>query len=520
MTSSYAYPQPHGRSSRRVWNLIAALSLATSAWWTAQGQPPTVEAAGTISGAAFLDYNQDGLNNTSAGVGLPAVDQGVAGVQVRAYDSAGAPQGNATTGADGTYALVTTGIGPYRVEFTLPAGYLPSGEGADNGTTVQFVPNGGGTANLGLTIPSQYCQNNPLQCTPRFVNGQASTGSLVGNTEGLVAFPEDSTSATGAGMITTTLASNIGATWGVAWQRSSNSLFAGALAKRYTSFGPGGSDAIYKITVDPDTGVASATSVFVNLTTLTGGPADTGTITGRDLVNNSFGTPSYDADAFAKTGKIALGDLELSDDGNTLYVVSLTDRTLYALAIGPTGTAPTSTVGTPITLPAGATACAAADLRPWALEVQGASVFVGVVCSAESSANRANLRAYVLELNGSAFDLVAEFPLSYPRGCATNESSTCFPAEWQPWRDTASTVCGDGGSCVQPYGKQIIYPQPILADIEVDRDGALVLGLMDRSGHQWGNNNYGPTSAGTNLTVSFINSATGAVNSTTSLTAT
>ncbi|HRE25211.1 MAG TPA: hypothetical protein PK954_01130, partial [Anaerolineales bacterium] len=86
---------------------------------------------------------------------------------------------------------------------------------------------------------------------------------------------------------------------------------------------------VYQLTVDPATGLASATSVFFDLASLPGGPAGT-TITGRDLSDDDYAAPSYDRNAFAQVGTIGLGDLDLSDDGATLYVVSLEDRTLYA----------------------------------------------------------------------------------------------------------------------------------------------------------------------------------------------
>lgn len=503
-----------------VWRLGAACALVFGASLSLLLQPQAAQAAGTISGVAFLDFNQDGVNNLTASASLPAVDQGVAGVQVRVYDAADTQQGSATTGANGSYSLTATGTGPYRVEFTVPAGYQPSGQGADNGTTIQFVANGGGTANLGLTIPSEYCQNNPLECTSRYVNGDAVAGSLIGNTEGIVAFPEASTSGAAAGLITSTLSSNVGATWGLAWQRNSNTLFAAAVAKRYASFGPGGSGAIYKLTIDPTTGVASAVSVFVDMATITGGPGDTGTITGRDLVSDNYGTPSYDADAFAKVGKISLGDIDVSDDGQTLYVMSLTDRKLYSLNIGPNAVAPASVSGVAVTLPVGAPACNAADVRPWAVEVHNGSVYVGAVCSAQTSLDRADLHAYVLRLNGAAFDLVTDLALDYSRACASTDTG-CFPAEWQPWRDTASSVCSEiPTACRLAFDKQIIYAQPILSDIEFDRDGSLILGFQDRSAHQWGNQNYGPGSASSSLTVNYINPATGAVSSTGSFGAT
>ncbi|HRE25212.1 MAG TPA: SdrD B-like domain-containing protein, partial [Anaerolineales bacterium] len=137
-----------------------------------------------------------------------------------------------------------------------------------------------------------------------------------------------------------------------------------------------------------------------------------------------------------------------------------------------------------------------------------------VVCSAETSLLRTDLRAYVLRLNGAAFDLVAEAPLDYSRGCATLPASICFPAEWQPWRDTVASVCPTNAPCdALAYDKQIIYPQPLLSDIEFDSDGSLILGLMDRASNQWGNANYAPTTAGTPITIDLIN-ATGSVSET------
>ncbi|HMR43977.1 MAG TPA: SdrD B-like domain-containing protein, partial [Saprospiraceae bacterium] len=41
-------------------------------------------------------------------------------------------------------------------------------------------------------------------------------------------------------------------------------------------------------------------------------------------------------------------------------------------------------------------------------------------------------------------------------------------------------------------GSTIVYPQPVLTDIEFDVDGAMILGFMDRLGHQLGYKNYPP----------------------------
>ena len=94
-------------------------------------------ASGTVSGVVFDDKNGDGAH-----VGVTEI--GVAGAEVRAYDSTGALVSSpdpVVTAADGSYTLTITNAATadLRVEFTTPTGYSPSPHGVDNGTSVQFV---------------------------------------------------------------------------------------------------------------------------------------------------------------------------------------------------------------------------------------------------------------------------------------------------------------------------------------------------------------------------------------------
>jgi hypothetical protein len=45
----------------------------------------------------------------------------------------------------------------------------------------------------------------------------------------------------------------------------------------------------------------------------------------------------------------------------------------------------------------------------------------------------------------------------------------------------------------------VLHPQPILSDIEFEATGAMILGFMDRAGHQFGLDNRAPSGAGTTL---------------------
>ena len=65
-----------------------------------------------------------------------------------------------------------------------------------------------------------------------------------------------------------------------------------------------------------------------------------------------------DAVAFQDVGKVGIGDIELSDDEETLYVVNLYDKTLYAIS-----TITKELLGSyPIPDPG----CVQGEARPWA----------------------------------------------------------------------------------------------------------------------------------------------------------
>ena len=90
----------------------------------------------------------------------------------------------------------------------------------------------------------------------------------------------------------------LGTSFGLAWQRSSSSLFAAAFMKRHALFGPGGTGAIYRINR-----LSHTVSKFLDLNQLFGSP-----VAGLDPH-----TPSdlfHDADAWDAVGKISLGGMD------------------------------------------------------------------------------------------------------------------------------------------------------------------------------------------------------------------
>ena len=445
-------------------------------------------ASGTISGTVFNDYNSNGTFDTTATlanagggtIGI-AVDTGMSGITVKAYDTAGAVVGTATSAANGTYSLSATGTGPYRIEFTtIPTGFQPSFHGADSGTTVQFVPDGVSTSvSLGIARPADYCQNNPTLVTNCYNMGNQLSASNspfldVSARAALHAFPYTSGALTTPGALSPAptllaTASQVGSVWGLAYSRTSQQVFAGAFFKRHAGFG-GGEDAIGQSGASTSGDDAGAIYVL----NASGGLATTFTVPGA--TTNAHDTTDYDRDngniGWDAVGKTSLGGLAISDDGSTLYAMNLENRTLYAL--DPANGSVIASQQVPLSLPG----CpSAGDVRPFAVKYHQGAVFVGLVCSAESSQNASDLHAYIYQVDPTSLTFGAgpafQFALNYPRG---NVLSPGLSADWLPWFATMRT--NDSATTGS-------YPQPVLTDIEFDGD-TLVIGLRDRSSDQFG----------------------------------
>lgn len=457
------------------------------------------QASGTISGRVFQDFNGNGtydttstINNAS-GTGTigVAIDDPVAGVQVRAYDSAGVnvtTGGFATSAADGTYSLVATGTGPYRIEFSaIPAGYQPSARSTDSvqggtatnaGTTVQFVLDGN-TSNLNLALdrPTEFCQNNPGLVTNRMIGGSqngayAAQATLLGFANSSGTSYTDATVAnydnpTTHGISMT--ASQIGNTFGLAYARNTNRIYAASYFKKHAGFGPGANGTFNEGGASSDDPAA----IYV-INPATNAVASTITVPGAGL--NSHDVTNYNTDngttAIDAVGKSSLGGIALSENESVLYVMNLQNRTLYALNAS-TGAqiaaqaVPTANVPTP---GGSAATCAAADVRPFAVRMYREQLYVGMVCSAQSTSNLTNLRAYVYTADPTTLAFSAspvfQAALNYGRG----EANPGAAAEWQAWRSTSST--------------SMATPQPVLTDIEFDK-GNLIMAFRDRSGDQF-----------------------------------
>jgi hypothetical protein len=400
----------------------------------------------------------------------------IPGVVVTAYGPAGEVIASVVTGADGAYQFTVFAGDAVRIELTnLPAGLSPAPPGSPVGGTIRFVAAPRSRVDFGLRAPHLYCQADPMLVTNCFVQGDQQ---LAGDADVLVSFPYSAGSDSQDdpslydlpphGVDAT--ARQIGTTFGLAWQRSSGSVFAAAFMKRHTGFGPAGTGAVYRI--DRASGTVET---FLDLNALFG--LGTAGVDPRTSANYFHDPLAWDA-----VGKLSLGDLDISEDDQTLWLVNLADRAVYRLPIGYPPVAPSIEQIDRYPVPLDQPDCPDpfVDIRPFGLGIQGRDVYVGVVCSAESSRRIQDLRAYVyrLEPGSGIFAQVLSLPLDYPRGCAgTAWQKDCGGkrARWLPWAS-------------EPLfrGPQETNPGPWLSDIVFD-NGAMLLGFRDRFADQRGN---------------------------------
>jgi len=464
-----------------VFYLLVAASLVVCTLWPFR----VVQAAGVISGVVFRDLNTNGALDGSH-------ETGIANVTVTAYDAAGVLQGSITTATNGSYQLAAGGTGPYRIEFTnFPIGLKTGPVGAQAGTSVQFVAgDSANNINLGLNNPTDYCQNNPHVAVNCFVLGDPRTpthNGLLATSDGesVIQFPYTASGETDQNTSLAFANQTGAATWGMAYQRATRTIFVAASQRRHSGYGTLGTGGLYTINLG---GGAPAVSNFVNLDELAGvstGVDPHSKLPGCRQVDPSCN--SIDAASFDAVGKVSLGDIDFSADEQTLWAVNLNQRTLLEIAVGnPPQTPDAADIKIHALLGNGAPSCINGQFRPWGLKVRNGLVYVGGVCSAEEGGTAENLDAYVLSFDptnaAAGFATVLTFGLDYAKGCAWNQATPSpHGCVWNPWLSTWPDSFPLQG------GDNYSWPQPILSDIEFDDDGSLILGFADRWFLQGGN---------------------------------
>lgn len=454
-----------------------------------------------ISGSVFRDFNANGAFDSSASF----AELGVAGVTVKAFDNTGAVATIATSNSLGAYNLTGLTAGAnYRLEFTWAENWLKPGT-ATGGSNTQFVKDGASSANLALSSPDEYSQDNPQIATSNFLVGEPTSANVTGK-PGVLEFAYRSgaagrdfavtasgslqdevtdiaisaapnsagtgnaAAATVAGrskIINATL-DQIGPIYGLAYHRNSNQLLAAAFMKRFTGF-PGGTSSsklgtIYKI--DRSTNPNTVAPFFT---------ANTGNDV-HDYSSSDLGTPTGDTAAGNQAAKAGWGDIDLSTNGKTLYAINLFDKKIYAIPVSGSGSSLAAGTATPISFPSSVTSglCSNDEWVPGGVKTYRNEVYVTVTCTAETSQLAADLKFFVYKLPqgaSSPFTQVASM-------VAPERDNGAFNQQWKAWTNTA-TLDGVLGATNDP--NRYIYPQPWAMDLEFDEFGKLYLGIRNRS---------------------------------------
>ncbi|KAK1186153.1 hypothetical protein B7755_024645 [Streptomyces sp. NBS 14/10] len=408
---------------------------------------------GTLTVEVLRDFFGTGVVNAT-------MDVPQRGMKVEVTDPDG-HQVSGTTDATGKVVVSKstelTG-GQYRVDVTIPTPYDKYLQAApastaenhfDSFTTFVDVSDGkDDSVTTGVWNPADYT----LPDTRYFVPIQNTADAQ--DKRALVAFGTDKRGTCPEEACPTTLNTQdqVGTTFALAYDKYQKRIFQGAFARRYTPYGPAGGNAIYTQPTD-----GGAPTLFAKVPGATVTPHDATNMNKDALFTNA-------------PGKESIGGLALSEDGSTLYAVNLLTRRLVSFdATGTTASAPKATVRIPDP------GCASADdWRPFSLQVHDNKLYVGGVCSGESTQKREDLKAVVYTYDGEEFDTVLTQPLTAKRGSVFGSNDVDQATHWNPWNTSLATWDE------RKVGNVFIDPQPELASLAFARDGSMVLGFRDR----------------------------------------
>ncbi|MEO6190373.1 MAG: SdrD B-like domain-containing protein [Saprospiraceae bacterium] len=446
--------------------------------------PPVCAGTQSIGGKVFKYYNGNGIQESSE-TGLP-------GIEVRLYNDNKQLVASTITKTNGIWSIGNLIQGmKIRAEFQVPLGLYDSNPGLDNKTRTQKTIVGNCKVDLGLYQLNSIIDENPWCATAVFVKGNAlDTTSPAFNRPAIVANLYNTTEGGPRvgpnGNYNLASAGEIGSVWGLSFQKESRKLYSTAFLKRNAALGPFGLGAIYVTDLNnflpnpvptPGYNYYGMTQLLLNLD-------DFGIKTGdeKKLIRDLSKDPnaaSHDSIAFNLIAKWGLGDNDLNEIGDTLFVVNMYNKSLIQIAIGNPLILPiTANRITEIPIPD--PGCSAtSDWRPWGLKYKNGKLFVGGVCSAESTGNKNDLNATIYSFENNLFTKVTSFDLNYTKGFLNDNYCSTF----RPWsndfytyRINADIICG---------------PVPVLSDIEFDSEDNMIVSIGDRYGYQTGGRDYG-----------------------------
>ena len=474
--------------------------LATALVFTGAQQAFAAAGDGTLTLRLFEDIGRDGQYQS-------AVDTPVTGVTVRAFDNDG-DSVTATFGS-GVYTIAfgsqaAMNGGKYRIEIdatTLPGSVDPSSIAGGSRSFTEVVNVAGNTAVtllVPVAVPKDACvvQGDLDMLVSTYVaGGHLDSATYVNSTQFLDGSKINVSPATSPALITfpvsamasTAVIQNhvlatyaqIGGTGGLAVQQSRNRVFAAALARRHVDYGPGGSGAIYVVDI---TGGGVLDTITIPNTGNTQRAVDS-----TNPANNGTAVEGWIRDSlmFDRVGKEALGDIEIDDAETTLWAVNLNDRHLYMVDVDTLS--PGYGTVTDLGLLSATIQGDADNFRPYALKFNNGALFLGATASGQVGQNIDDVSAHVYRFtdpyNGVAMTEVYSSRINSTNGgLEYNRGDNRI--NWKPWRTEWNTAAFFNSS--KWSGFALVYPQPILSDIEFDSNNNMLLGFRDRFGDQIG----------------------------------
>jgi uncharacterized repeat protein (TIGR01451 family) len=444
-----------------------------------------------ISGTVFRDFDLNGIQTATN-----PYEPGIPGAKVRIFVGASMTPIIKTTDASGNYSYSIAEAPKdslIRVEFfNFPEALAPTTT-AQGSTDVQFVKAPATNIKVGLISDDEFCKAGTglTVTTPCYVSGDPLAGGSAGSADAIVLFPylaSGEASPTNFPPTHLASASEVGSLWASTYQKETKKLLFGAVVRRHVGLGPLGTGGLYKM--DLATGTPTTTP-YLDLKTL---GINTGPDPHVNLPASKTGL-SNDSLTFHKIGKIGIAGIQLSRYQDTLYVINLYKRKMYRFPVlKPLGTPnPAITPVDSFVIPN--PNCSNGDFAPWSLKQRNGKYYLGVVCTAETSQDTNDLKAAVYEFNPktSLFTNVLQFSLNFKRDPADGSLPNCIKLDrWLPWTNTFPGTCNN-----MKDPANLVYPQPILTDIEFDDDGSMILGFADRLGLQAGQAQWGITKSDT-----------------------
>ena len=433
-----------------------------------------------VGGVVYTDSDDNGSFDPSA---PDLMESGLPDITVNLYDDAGLV-GTTITDGSGNWQFPIPAGDSVRVEYIYPD-YLDPAKSSSLGSSTEtaFIYAPECCLDFGLHQKKEYKCDDPeivAICNTRCISGDAPTAPII------LSFAEsdrganstniaDYTSTVNPVCVTT---SRVGSLYGLAYNKQDDVLYAGAYYYNSGTIGPLGTGGIY--CVDNSTNDGTHKSV------------DNASVTDMITIANTGVDPTGgvctvdDPSQMQFAEKIGLGDVDLNSTCDTLYTVNLNTMELVAIPIDGCNAGPA--VSYPLPQPVGTHACTGDEIRPHALKYYQGKVYVGAVCTANNSQDQNNLWAYVFEYTeGSGINPapVLDFPLDYPRENSNfvNLNGQAAMGTWLPWRDDFTTPAFPD-SLVKDNQTQLMYPQPILSDIEFSK-GDMTLSFTDRFEHQF-----------------------------------